>query len=282
MRNSIGHCNYIDLHIHGLGRCDLRDATPEKVLLMARELGKQNVTAFLPTLYPDTIERMRANMQAIEQAMEQAPANSARILGVHLEGPFVNPKRCGALSAKVLQRPTLRAYKELTSGFERIIKIITLAPELPGALKVIARACSMGIRVSMGHSEATWAQGLEARRAGASGVTHLFNAMPGLHHREPGLVGLGLMDEELYVEVIADGVHVSTQVLSLIHKLKRPDRVIVVSDSVAGPMKIKGVLQGGKAGMHGAVKVLEGIGASSTWIKRATSTNAARYIDLDK
>jgi N-acetylglucosamine-6-phosphate deacetylase len=105
-------------------------------------------------------------------------------------------------------------------GYEDIIKIITIAPEIPGALKVIAQCSELGMKVNMGHSDATYQQAVEGKKAGATGVTHLFNAMRPFHHREPGLAGLGLIDEDLYIEVIADGVHLHPKTLELIFSRK--------------------------------------------------------------
>jgi N-acetylglucosamine-6-phosphate deacetylase len=132
----------------------------------------------------------------------------------------------------------------------------------------------------MGHSDATLRQALEAKRAGATGVTHLFNAMRPFHHREPGLAGLGLLDDDLYVEIIADGVHLSAEALELIFRVKPKERILLVSDSIKGPMYRGGVLQGGKTGLDGARRVLGGIGISGARIAMASRENPRRYMGL--
>ncbi|MGC2424676.1 MAG: N-acetylglucosamine-6-phosphate deacetylase, partial [Nitrospirota bacterium] len=128
--------------------------------------------------------------------------------------------------------PSIDNLKRLIDGFEDMVKVITVAPELPGGPQLIEYCVDLGIVVNMGHSEATFEQAREGASAGAKGVTHLFNAMSGLHHREPGLAGYALMDDDLYVELIADGVHVHQEMVKLALKLKPADKVLLVSDSL--------------------------------------------------
>lgn len=229
---------YTDLHTHGISGRDARSTEPEAYLRMAESMLAHGTGAFLPTLFPGPVNVMRAQMDAVSRAMEvqarDGGEGSARILGVHLEGPFVNPARCGALAKDEFIPPTLDNLARLTDGFEDIMKIITVAPELPGAIEVIEAATGLGMRVNMGHSAATFDDARDGRAAGATGVTHLFNAMSGLHHREPGLAGYALYDDTLYVEIIADMAHVHPAVLRLVLMCKPVDRVILVSDSLAG------------------------------------------------
>ncbi|GAB4486419.1 MAG: N-acetylglucosamine-6-phosphate deacetylase [Thermodesulfovibrionales bacterium] len=287
---------FVDLHTHGIGRCDCRAADPRTVLRMAELHGKSGTRALLVAVYPDRTAAMRDVMGAVRRAMEaQQAAGSAyrsgtaaaTILGVHLEGPFLNPSFAGALEKTAFLRPTVSALAQLLSGYEDIVRVITLAPELPGALKVIEKAASQGIRVNMGHSGATFRQALEGRKAGASGISHIFNAMRPFHHREPGLAGLGLFDQELYVEVIADGVHLHPCTLGIIFRMKRLDRIIIVSDSVAGKRAgkaavyaRKGLLAGSALPLRGAAKLLQSIGVPDAEIVEATVDNPLRYLGL--
>lgn len=279
---------------------DTRTSTPEDVLKIAEIHGKNGVSAIVPTIYPDSIDRMRENMEAVRKAMEIQKADSERlkaektkstksskIIGVHLEGPFLNPLRCGALDKGSFLRPNLAPLKKLICGYEEIIKIITVAPELHGALKVIERCREMGFKVNMGHSNATYKQALEGKIAGATGITHIFNAMRPFHHRDPGMAGLALIDEDLYIEVIADGVHLSPEVLKLVFNIKRSDRIIVVSDSIKGadnkrkPLHKKGVLMGSSMVISGAINILRQIGISEYLIRNAVIKNPLRYINLN-
>lgn len=268
---------YIDLHVHGLGRFDTRTTLPGEILKLAASQGRAGVSAILPTIYSGPVELMRMQMAAVCEAM-RIQKTGAKILGVHLEGPFLSPSRAGAQDATTFIMPTLSKLKKLIAGFEDAVKVITLAPELPGALKVIERCASLGIRVNMGHSDATYAQAMAGKRAGATGVTHLFNAMHPFHHREPGLAGAGLMDEDLYAEVIPDGVHLSDEVLRMVFKTKPKGRIILVSDAVKGPQYRKGVLQGSTITIARGVSILRRLGVGEKAIDRAARTNPARYL----
>jgi N-acetylglucosamine-6-phosphate deacetylase len=285
---------YIDLHTHGIAGYDTRSTEPDDYLAMADAFLSHGTGSFLPTLFPGPVNTMRAQMAAVKRAMElQGTGNAARILGVHLEGPFVNPDKAGALGRESFLPPDVDSLMRLVEGYGDVVRIITIAPELPGALGVIEKAASMGIRVNMGHSSASFAQADEGRRAGADGVTHLFNAMSGLHHREPGLAGYALTDDSLYVELIADFAHVHPDIVKLVIRCKPPERVILVSDSL-GPAKTNGVPDKGPLYMPGgqtlagsgitlsdAVENLLSIGADHDAARRFASDNPAEYIGLD-
>ena len=309
---------FIDLHTHGVGKYDTNTDKSEEILKIAELHAKAGTAAILPTIYPDSIEKMRRNMETVKKAMEiqkksevrsQNPPphpplgkgghrggknsllltpHSSHILGVHLEGPFLNPLKCGALNRKYFQKPTLSSLKELIGDYKDIIKIMTIAPEIPGALKIIEKCSDMGIRVNMGHSDATYKQAFDGKKAGATGITHIFNAMRPFHHREPGLAGLGLIDEDLYIEVIADGFHLHPRTLELIFGIKRLDRIILVSDSVKGSNKKgmpvygkKGVLAGSGITISDSVKILQSIGVPDAEIIEAATDNPLRYINLN-
>ncbi len=282
----------IDVHTHGTGLLDTRAGSARDILLMAEHYGQAGVTAMLPTIYPGELDEMRRNMAAVVEAMEeqarydendeneQRPERVARILGVHLEGPFLNPARSGALDVSSFLSPTKDNLAEVTGGFKEIIKIMTVAPELDGALAVIEQCASMGIRVSMGHSDATCLEAAEGKRAGATGITHLFNAMRPFHHREPGLAGFGLFDPDVYVEIIPDGVHLVPEVVEMVFKLKPHERILFVSDSIKGPMYRDGALQGSKIMLPRAAHALGRAGISSAAIQMALSDNPKAYLGL--
>lgn len=271
----------IDIHTHGLGRHDTRQGNAPAILAMARAHGRAGVGAIVPTVYAAGIDTMRSHMAAIREAMQTTPEKGqARILGAHLEGPFLNPAKAGALDAKAFAAPSLTNLKKLLAGFGNTVKVLTIAPELRGALKAIERACAMGITISLGHSTATYRQAQRAKDAGATCVTHLFNAMAPLGHRETGLAGFALSDKDIYVEVIADGIHVSPEMLALVFRLKDPRRVIAISDSITGPMKKRGVLQGGGMPLSGSGEILKELGLSANARKLALGTNAARLLRL--
>ncbi len=275
----------IDLHVHGIDSSDTQTDDPSHILDIAEIHGGAGTAAILPTIYPADVSEMRKNMEAVKRAMEMvgSHSHSARILGVHLEGPFLNPARCGALDKESFLKPELSTFLELISGYEEIVKIMTIAPEISGALSTIARCREMGIMVNMGHSEATYEEAINGKKAGATGVTHLFNAMKPFHHREPGLAGLGLIDKDLYVEVIADSFHLHPATLELIFSKKKSDRIILVSDSVKGakgmyPFVNKGILAGSGITLGDACIVLRKIGVPEAEIIDAAINNPGRYL----
>jgi N-acetylglucosamine-6-phosphate deacetylase len=261
----------IDIHIHGVNGYDTRTDSEDDILKIAEVLGSHGTSEIIPTIYPASIKEMRKNMMAVRKAMEKQlsaigsqqlaplpPFNSpltkggikgvrggrvregmkapnlklARIIGIHLEGPFLNPSRCGALDARTFIEPSEKKLQKLLEGFEDIVKIVTVAPELRGAVHLIKKISDMGIIVSMGHSDATFSEAEAGFRAGAKGITHIFNAMRGVHHREPGIAGFGLINRDIYIEVIADPFHLHPKTLELIFKVKNHGKIIIVSDSV--------------------------------------------------
>jgi N-acetylglucosamine-6-phosphate deacetylase len=299
--------NLIDLHTHGLFGRDSRSKDPAEYLKLAESYKLRGTDAFLPTLFPGPLAEMRAQLAAIKTAIDIQGAHrleawakdgtsnngftDALILGANVEGPFVNPVKCGGLDRGGFLEPTLDNLSRLMDDFENIIRITTVAPELPGALKAIEQLTEMGIRVNMGHSSATFEQAKAGREAGAAGVTHLFNAMSPVHHREPGLAGYALVDDRLYVEVIADMAHIHPEILRLILRCKPPGRVLLISDSLAGA-KTNGVpedgplympdgttLAGSGITLGDAVKNIESLGVPPDTATLFASTNPRRFLE---
>jgi N-acetylglucosamine-6-phosphate deacetylase len=297
----------IDIHTHGIGGYDTRTTVEEHILRMAEIQGSQGVSEIIPTIYPATIKVMRENMAVVKKAMElqKSEASSqepeikiqndasrithyaSRIIGVHLEGPFLNPSRCGALNAITFIEPTEENLKGLIEGFEDIIKIITIAPEIDGSIKLIKKITDMGIIASMGHSDATYAEAEAGFHAGARGITHIFNAMKGFHHIEPGIAGFGLLNRDIYIEVIADPYHLHPKTLELIFKTKNPDRIVIVSDSVKeatpftksqGVTDAHGKLLGGCMTIAESSKRLIEIGFDEDIIMKCITENPERYL----
>lgn len=213
----------VDLQINGvLGMAfpDLRD--PVELQKAASFLWGQGIDAFTPTLVTAEAEKIQRSLAVIRayQTMDERP-NHATVLGAHLEGPFLNPAKRGAHPAEYLQPLSIDRVKDLLGQYIDVVKIVTLAPEMEPADAVIPWLRSHNITVSLGHSLATAAQTQEAFAQGASMITHAFNAMPGLHHREPGLLGAALTHPKVFAGLIADGQHVCPTMLDL---LLRADR----------------------------------------------------------
>ncbi len=222
----------VDLHVHGYGGGE----PLEGLKRMAAALAAQGTTSFLATLFPADPELLGRQAEAVWSTARDLRAG-ARVLGLHLEGPFVNPARAGGLPREGLAAPSPRALRAIlgpSTGAGRGIRALTLAPELAGAAELVTELARSGIRVSLGHSLATADDARSAARAGATGVTHLFNAMRQLHHREAGLVGFALSSDALFAEIIGDLVHVGPEAFQLALRTRGTSGLALVSDALAG------------------------------------------------
>ncbi len=222
---------FIDLHIHGIGGFDATGGSIESLEGMSRTLVRFGVTSFLPTLMSLPTHHTRGFLQAVEKKVAGQP-QGARVLGAHLEGPFINPLKRGIHPEENLKSPSLPAYQEIVEGYERHVKIITLAPELPGAEAIIRQSLRSGTTPGMGHTNATFNEATSAISWGITHCTHTFNAMPPVQSREPGAVGAALQSDKVKCEIIGDGLHVDPSNLRLLVTLKGPEKTILVSDAV--------------------------------------------------
>jgi N-acetylglucosamine-6-phosphate deacetylase len=224
---------FIDVHIHGANGADVMDATNEALDVMTRTLPGEGTTSFLATTMTQSsteIEKALANAGNYMEG-EQAPGK-AEILGIHLEGPFVNGKRAGAQPLEHIVNPNLDVFKKWQTLAKETIKLVTMAPEQPGGLEMVRYLKENGVIASIGHSDATYDEVNEAIEEGANHVTHLFNQMRGLHHREPGVVGAAFLRDELKAEIIADGVHVRPEMVKLAYQQKGSEGVMLITDSM--------------------------------------------------
>ena len=221
---------FVDLHIHGAAGAMCEQGDPGAVSRISATLSQFGVTGFLPTVATLPPEQLRAAVEAIAAVAGQEPG--ARILGIHLEGPYLSPVRAGAQAIQWMRAPSIEeidVLQELSGGR---IRLITVAPEVEGAISFIAAVRQRGIKVALGHSNATTEEMQRGIGAGGSHVTHLFNAMRELHHREPGIIGVALTDDSVSVELICDGHHLDPRVIDLALRCKPPDKVVLVSDAV--------------------------------------------------
>lgn len=246
---------FIDIHIHGVNGADTMDSTKEALEIMAASLPKEGTTSFLATTITQEIENIeRAIKNAGDYIKGQSPVGMAEIIGIHLEGPFVNVKKAGAQPHAHIIDPNLSLLKKWQKLADNNIKVVTLAPEQPGGIEMIKYLSEQGIVASLGHTDASYEQVMEAVSAGSRQVTHLFNQMRGLHHREPGTVGAALLHDELKAEIIADGVHVHPEMINLAYKQKQSNGLILITDA----MRAK-CLKNGKYDLGGQeVTVAEG------------------------
>jgi N-acetylglucosamine-6-phosphate deacetylase len=222
---------FVDVHVHGWGG---HDAMGDRGALdgMARALLRRGVTSFLPTAVTAPLPALVEFAEGVRAWLPDAPADGAEPLGFNLEGPFLAPARRGAHDATHLQAPTgvpRETLEQLIDG----LRLLTIAPELPGAIDLIRWLADRDVAISIGHSGATLDEARAGYDAGARSTTHLFNAMTGVDHRSPGVAVAALLDESVYVELIADRIHVHPALWPLITRLKAPDRLLLVSDAVA-------------------------------------------------
>jgi N-acetylglucosamine-6-phosphate deacetylase len=223
----------IDVHIHGVNGADTMDATKEALDTMVTALPKEGTTSFLATTMTQEGKQIEnALINAAQYIEKQKPNGKAEILGLHLEGPFVNAKRAGAQPIQHIIDPDLALFQKWQNLTNGNIKLVTLAPERPGGLEMIRYLKSNGIIASIGHTDATFDEVDQAIDAGANHVTHLFNQMRGLHHREPGVVGAAFLRDELKAEIIVDGVHVRPEMVKLAFKQKQSEGLILITDSM--------------------------------------------------
>ncbi|MCL4262842.1 MAG: N-acetylglucosamine-6-phosphate deacetylase [Anaerolineae bacterium] len=227
---------FIDLQLNGAFALDFT-RQPETIWEVAARLPQFGVTSFLPTVITSPLvtvakaqEVMAQQTLGVRPSPLQKAFSGAEPVGLHLEGPFLNPQKKGAHNPQYMQLPSLEAIADWSPKTH--VRLVTLAPELPGALPVITALAERGVIVSAGHSMATFAEAKAGFAAGVCYGTHLFNAMPGLHHREPGLIGALLDDEQATMGIIPDGIHVHPALLKLVWQIAGP-RLNVVTDAMA-------------------------------------------------
>jgi N-acetylglucosamine-6-phosphate deacetylase len=223
---------YFDVHIHGCCGLDVMAATAPVLATIGGFLARHGVGSYFPTTITapkDATLRSLSGLAALINKLSEG----ARPLGIHIEGPFLSHIKKGAHPAQDLLPPTVEFFDQMWQASEGHLRLMTIAPELPNALDVITHAKSLGVRVSLGHSNATVAEAEAGVTAGAESATHTFNAMRTFDQREPGILGVVLSDDTLYAELICDGLHVHPRAVPLFYRAKGPDRAILVTDAIS-------------------------------------------------
>ncbi len=291
---------FVDLHVHGWGGYDAMGGTAD-LDGMARALLRHGVTSFLPTGITAPLDTLAQFAATVRAWRPDAPSDGAQALGFHLEGPFIAPTRKGAHDGRFVVAPADAPSVDLRPLLDGL-RMITIAPEVPGAVDLIRRLHARGIVCSMGHSAATLAEARDGYDAGGSSTTHLFNAMSGIDHHAPGLAVAALADDRVYVELIADGDHVDRAVWPLIRRAKPGDRLLLVSDAlpaagmgdgrtVIGGLEVEirdgratlvadGALAGSTIGLDSAVRNVVGAGWPLPVAIAAASANPAALLGL--
>lgn len=294
---------FIDVHDHGAVGVDVNAADTDGLLEVAGFLAKNGVTAWLPTLVPDSGANYRRTISAIDKLIDiQAGRPVAQAVGVHYEGIFASERMCGALRPEFFKRFTGSELSELPK-LKKGVHMMTLAPEVEGGIPLIEELVRRGWIVSIGHTHADAAVLDAAFRAGARHMTHFYNAMSGAHHREIGVVGWGLMNKEVTFDIIGDGIHVHPKMLEFACRVKSPEKVSLISDSVAPTgmgdgqyylwgetitvengrtLNQRGSIAGSVITMLDAVQQMLSLGFSETDVSRMASANPAKLIGVDR
>lgn len=300
---------FIDIHIHGAVGVDVNSASAGDLWRVSQFLATKGVTAWLPTLVPAPPEQYADAIAAITEVMEQQKRDhesdcGARVLGVHYEGPFVNSEQCGALHREHFRK--FKSARDLSSlpmiGDKNAVHMMTVAPEIDGGVELIHELRGRGFVVSLGHTRGTPEILDKAKEAGAQHMTHFMNAMSPLHHRAPGPVGWGLLNDDISLDVIADGVHLDSMMLKVLLRCVTPARLALISDAIAatglgdGEYEIwgekitiedgrtrnaRGSIAGSVITMLDAVRMMLLLGASECEVARMASLNPARLVGVD-
>lgn len=223
---------YFDIHIHGSGGADVMDATQNSLATVGQFLARHGVGSYLATTVSAPVDTTLRALGGLAKLIG-SDIPGAQPLGIHVEGPFISHAKRGAHAERDLQLPTMALFDRMWEASEGHIRLMTIAPELPGSDEVIARAIELGIRVSLGHSNAGTSDALRGVAAGATSATHTFNAMRRFDHRDPGILGVVLDRPDLFAEIICDGLHVNPTVVRMFWKEKGGDRAILVTDAMS-------------------------------------------------
>lgn len=221
---------FIDTHIHGFMGNGTDNCTTEAILQMSKDLIQYGVTAFNPTMYPDTEENLIKNIKAIVKAIGKE--EGAKIMGIHLEGPFISPEKLGVQKPETVKEVDLGLMDRLWEASEGHIVNMTVAPEIKNMRKLALNCLQKGIVLQAGHTNANYENMVEGMQAGILHSTHFYNAMSQMHHRNPGAVGAVLIHPEISCEIIADGVHIHADLIKLLKRDKPLDKVVLVTDAL--------------------------------------------------
>ncbi len=297
---------FFDIHMHGGAGIDLMRASPDELPRLEKFLATHGVTGYFPTTVAAPLDNTCAALERLADAIEATPpdnggAAQARPLGIHLEGPFLSHKRRGVHPPENLLAPTIAIFDRLWQAARGHVRMLTIAPEIPGAMEVITEAARRNVCVSMGHSDAELSIAQEAVTAGARHATHTFNAMRPLDHRDPGIIGEVLSDDRLTADIVVDGIHVAPSVVKIFLRTKGNERAVLITDAISaagmpdghyklGPIEVDlkdgkctsgGSLAGSALTMDRAVRnVTQFAGWTLRDAVRAATLNPARAVGL--
>lgn len=271
---------FIDIHIHGSAGFDTMDGTFDAINAISKSIAKRGTTSFLPTTMTEDKNKIK---NAIKNVYENKNhVEGAEILGIHMEGPFINPKQKGAQDEKFILKPTIDNFLELCGDYLDIVKLVTIAPEIEGSLNLIKFLKEKGIIVSVGHTDSTYDEVAAGFKAGITHATHVFNAMRGFHHREVGTLG-AIFDLDISAELIADGIHSVFPAIRTVLKLKGKKNTNLITDAMMAANLSDGLYQLGGQDVYvkdGAARLKSGVLAGSTLTLDKAVKNILANTDL--
>lgn len=227
---------FFDVHIHGAAGHDVMEATPEALITIGRFLAAHGTGRYLATTVTAPLDSTLRSLSSLAKLLAHPPDAGETVtwpIGIHLEGPFLSHAKRGVHPPKLLLAPDIAVFDRMYEAAEGNIRLMTLAPELHGAVEFAAHATARGVRVSVGHSNATAAETRAVIAAGAVSATHTFNAMRPLDHREPGILGVVLATDSLFAELICDGIHNTPEMVKIWWRCKGPERAILITDAMS-------------------------------------------------
>jgi N-acetylglucosamine-6-phosphate deacetylase len=298
---------YVDIHIHGGAGVDVMLASQAELSRLGMFLAAHGVTGYFPTTVAASIDQTCSALERLADAIEAGTAAAggdvvhARPLGIHLEGPFLSHKRRGVHPPENLAQPSIDLFERFWQAARGHVRMITIAPELPGAMEVISEAARRNVCVSIGHSDAEMPIAQAAVKAGARHATHTFNAMRPLDHRDPGILGEVLTNSTIGADIIADGIHVSPAIVKLFLQAKGVEGAVLITDAIAatgmpdgryrlGPIQVD--VKDGKCTVDGKLagstltmdRAVRNVTEFSSWslrdAVRAATLNPARAVGL--
>ncbi|MBY3618406.1 N-acetylglucosamine-6-phosphate deacetylase [Acinetobacter sp. CUI P1] len=264
----------IDVHIHGANGFDMMDGTEKSIQEVSSACASSGCTSFLATSVSSTLEDLLEMIRSVKRVIGHEVG--AKIAGIHLEGPYLNPKRKGMQNEKYLRHPNLEEMNLIFEEAGSLIKMVTIAPELPGGMELISFLKEKGVVIAIAHSDATYEEAKQAFASGASHVTHCFNGMRPIHHRDPGVIVAAFEEKHVSLQAIVDNVHLHPAIIRLMHTLKGPEGMVLITDALQAMGLGDGDYMFG--GHHvtvfeGVARLKDGTLASST----VTMNEALRY-----
>ncbi|MGI6782449.1 MAG: N-acetylglucosamine-6-phosphate deacetylase [Acholeplasmataceae bacterium] len=292
---------FIDTHIHGSASFDAMDASENAIEQMALSLVREGTTSFMPTPMTQSNDKIIKSLESIASYYKNQNPLAAEVIGIHLEGPYFNVAARGAQPQEFIRNPNIEEFNNYLKASDNLIKKLSLAPELPGATELIKHLVSKNIIPSLAHTKATYNQALAAYQAGATSLTHTYNAMSPIHHRDIGVVGLGYT-EEVMCELIYDTIHVSPPAAKLLINNATVNRVMLITDAMRNKWLPDGIselggqtviIKNGEARLENGslagsiLKMIDGynnlrkLGYNYVELAKLTSTNAAKHFKLN-